>query len=490
MAAEPLASSAGSRAPSAAVGPAADSSRVDRFIVKLRAPGDARTASRPHEVEADTRRAAAMISETLRATPPSDASASGGRSRRAAPGTASAGRVREARAMSGSAHVVRLDMSIARHNATTLARQLAAQPEVEYAQPDYRLEAYAEPSDPLYGEQWGLHDGVAGANLPAAWQASSHAPVVVAVIDSGYRPHPDLAPNLLPGYDFISDAFSANDGDGRDADASDPGDWATADESLECDGTRHWEKKSTWHGTHVAGTLGAVANNSLGGAGVLWQARIVPVRVLGKCGGLASDIVDGLRWAAGLDVPGVPANPHPARVLNVSLGTSLPCGAAMQAAIDEIMARGVVVVAAAGNDRGAVGEPANCRGTIAVAAMDRHGARAESSNFGPRVDLAAPGVKIVSTSNAGTTVPAEDNYRSASGTSMATPHVAGTVGLMLAKDGTLTPQAVRAKLLASARQFPAGSSCGQAAAGRVCGAGMLDARQALETIASGRAAHP
>ncbi|GLU32796.1 S8 family peptidase [Trinickia caryophylli] len=488
VAAESPPSTVQGEAPSSTVTPSAQSGRVDRFIVKLRAPRHGPPASRRDEAQIDVRRAVAVTSDTLRTTAPPGIGASGGRSRRAANGTASANRVSEARAMSGSAHVVRLDTSIARDDALALARQLAAQPEVEYAQPDYRLEAYTEPSDPLYGEQWGFHDALAGANLPAAWQAANQAPVVVAVIDSGYRPHPDLASNLLPGYDFVSDAFSANDGDGRDADASDPGDWASADESLQCDGTRRWEKKSTWHGTHVAGTLGAVANNSVGGAGVLWQARIVPVRVLGKCGGLASDIVDGLRWAAGLDVPGVPANPYPARILNVSLGTSLPCGAAMQEAIREIVARGVIVVAAVGNDRGAVGEPASCQGAIAVAAVDRRGERAAFSNFGPRVDLAAPGVKIVSTSNAGTTVPAEDDYRSGSGTSMATPHVAGTVGLMLALDSTLTPERVRAQLVTSARRFPAGSSCEQTAAGTVCGAGMLDAGQAVEAVAASRAA--
>jgi serine protease len=292
--------------------------------------------------------------------------------------------------------------------------------------------------------------------------------------------HTDLATNLLPGYDFVSDPFSANDGDGRDSDASDPGNWSTFEDSLRCDGTLSWVTNSTWHGTHVAGTIGAIANNGVGGVGVSWQGRILPVRVLGKCGGAVSDIIDAMRWAVGLPVPGVPDNPYPAKVINLSLGISQPCTSAVQEAIDDVIRQGASVVASAGNSDGEVSLPANCNGAIAVAAVDRQGGRALFSNFGPRVDLGAPGVGIFSTANAGKTVPAEDNYVSYSGTSMAAPHVTGTIALMLAANPALTPDAIRAKLIASVRRYPAGSSCAEAVTGSVCGSGMLDARKALE----------
>ncbi|CAN7522248.1 S8 family peptidase [Trinickia sp. LjRoot230] len=387
------------------------------------------------------------------------------------------------RAMSGQAHVVQLATPLSIDEAATLAQLLERQPEIGYAEPDYMMRAYAEPTDPLYGKQWGWTDALAGANFPAAWDeaAAGGGSVVVAVLDSGHRMHADLAANLLPGYDFILDASRANDGDGRDPDASDPGDWTTVEESRQCDGTDDWVTDSTWHGTHVMGTIGAMAGNGIGGVGALWQGRIVPVRVLGKCGARQSDVIDALRWAAGLPVPGVPTNPHPAKVVNISLGTPIPCGAAMQAALDDVIRQGVVVVAAAGNSNGEVGQPASCRGAIAVAAIDRRGEKASFSNFGARIDLGAPGVDIVSTSNAGKRAPAEDDYKLGNGTSMAAPHVTGAVALMLAANPTLTPERVRAKLIAAVRPYPDGSSCAQVSAeqGRLCGAGMLDAGRAM-----------
>jgi serine protease len=456
--------------------------RVDRLIVKLREPRAASiagNAARPAVVNSAEVSAAMLqrvVERVLRAERLSPQGAGAGpRTRRAA------NAVGYTRAMSGAAHVVGLAAAVDAVDAAAMAERLQAQPEVEYAEPDYRLRAHVEPTDPLYPQQWGYHEMGAGANLTAAWDATTgSANVAAAVIDSGYRMHPDLAANLLPGYDFISDPFSANDGDGRDSDASDPGNWATFEDSLQCDGTLSWVANSTWHGTHVAGTIGAVANNGVGGVGVSWQGRIVPVRVLGKCGGLVSDIVDAIRWAAGLPVPGVPGNPYPAKVINLSLGMSRPCTSAMQAAIDDVIQQGASVVASAGNGDGDVAEPANCDGAIAVAAVGRRGGKAPLSNFGPRVDIGAPGVGILSTANAGKTTPAEDNYLSYSGTSMAAPHVTGTIGLMLAANPALTPDAIRAKLIASARRYPAGSDCAEAVTGSVCGSGMLDARRALE----------
>jgi serine protease len=386
--------------------------------------------------------------------------------------------------ISGSAHVVGLAASLDGADAAALAQRLGRQPEIEYAEPDYRLRAHLEPSDPLYVQQWSYGAAPAGAaNVAMAWNVTTgSAHVVTAVIDSGIRPHPDLAAKVLTGYDFVSEPFSGNDGDGRDADASDPGNWATIEDSLQCDGTLDWVADSHWHGTHVAGTIGAMANNGVGGVGVSWQGGIVPVRALGRCGGLKSDIIDAIRWAAGLPVPGVPSNPYPAKVINASFGIDLPCTQAMQEAIDDVIARGASVVASAGNSGGELSEPANCRGVIAVAAVDREGERAPFSSRGPRVDIGAPGVAILSTANAGKTVPAEDNYLSYDGTSMAAPHVSGTIALMRAANPSLTPAAIRSALSASARPYPPASSCAATAAGNgsVCGSGILDAGRALE----------
>src|SRR5690606_31257016 len=150
--------------------------------------------------------------------------------------------------------------------------------------------------------------------------------VVVAVLDTGITRHGDLDANVLPGYDFISDAGKANDGDGRDNDPSDPGDWVTLNQ---CPGGNRAEN-SSWHGTHVAGTIAAVTNNAKGVAGTAFGARILPVRVLGTCGGYDSDIADAIVWAAGGSVSGVPTNANPAEVINLSLGGGGACGRTSQ----------------------------------------------------------------------------------------------------------------------------------------------------------------
>src|SRR5205823_4685517 len=198
--------------------------------------------------------------------------------------------------------------------------------------------AMVVPNDTMYGQQWHYFEARGGINLPPAWDVTTgSASLTVAVVDSGVVPHADLAGRLVPGYDFISDASMSNDGDGRDADARDPGDYG-------CNGAA-----SSWHGTHVAGTIGAASNNGAGVAGINWSSKILPVRVMGKCGGYTSDIVDGMRWAAGIAVIGVPANANPARVINLSLGSDGACSSAFQSAVNDVIARGTVVVAAAGN---------------------------------------------------------------------------------------------------------------------------------------------
>ena len=234
-------------------------------------------------------------------------------------------------------------------------------------------------------------------NAEAAWDlATGSAGVVVAVIDTGVlADHLDLAGQVLPGYDMVSDVPSANDGNGRDADASDPGDWITAAEDSAPNGDFHncGVDSSSWHGTKIAGIIGAAANNGLGMAGTAWGVKILPVRVLGKCGGYDSDIQAGMRWAAGLNVPGVPANPNPARIVNLSLGGSGDCNASTgyPAVIAELQAAGTAVVAAAGNSAGhAVELPANCPGVIAVAGLRHVGSKVGFSDLGAAIAISAP----------------------------------------------------------------------------------------------------
>jgi len=378
-------------------------------------------------------------------------------------------------------HVMRLGQRLPQSTVEQLARDIAAaDPNVEYAEPDRILQAQFTPNDTQYGQQWHYFEATGGLNLPAAWDKSTGTGVVVAVIDTGYRPHADLAANILPGYDFIIDTAVSNDGNGRDNNPQDPGDAVVAGECGT--GSPAQDESSSWHGTHVAGTIAAVTNNGSGVAGVAYNAKVVPVRVLGKCGGYTSDIADGIVWASGGTVASVPANANPARVINMSLGGSGACDTTSQNAITSARSRGTVVVVAAGNSNANAANfsPASCSGVITVAATNRSGGRAYYSNYGSIVAVAAPGGDvrtssangILSTLNAGTTAPGADSYAYYQGTSMATPHVVGVVALMLAKNPALTPDEVATRLKASTRAFPA--TCSQ------CGTGIVDASAAVD----------
>lgn len=399
----------------------------------------------------------------------------------------------------------------------TLAARLAQDPDVEYAVPDRIKKIRAVPNDPLYGFQWYLQppDGTrpAATNAQTAWDLTGgSSKVVVAIVDSGVRlDHEDLAPRLVPGYDFITDNLNANDGqNGRDADPTDTGDYVTqADRNNPtlralC-GTLDIQN-SSWHGTQVAGIVAAESNNSRGVAGMGGLSRILPIRALGKCGGFDSDILAGMRWAAGLSVPGVPANPNPARVINLSLGSEGSCSAVYRAVIAEIRAAGTLVVAAAGNESGAVDEPANCPGVLAVAGIRHTGTKVGYSSYGAEVGISAPAgncVNILSgqpclypfinPTNQGSTTPAANTYTGTSdstvGTSFAAPLVAGTAALMLAANPALSETDLARLIKTNATAFPVDatlpvcpftsmdSQCNCTTT--TCGAGMLNTHAAV-----------
>jgi len=382
------------------------------------------------------------------------------------------------------AHVYKLDRRLNLEQAQRLAAQLQqSDASIEYAEPDRKVYALFTPNDSQYNQQWDLYEATAGIRAPAAWDLATGTGVVVAVIDTGIRPHADLSGQTVAGYDMITQTSIANDGSGRDGDASDPGDWVAAGEC----GVGEPASDSSWHGTHVAGTIAAKTNNASGVAGIAFNAKVQPVRVLGKCGGYTSDIADAIVWASGGSVSGVPANATPSRVINMSLGGGGACDTTTQNAINSARSRGTVVIVAAGNENqnASNSNPANCAGVVAVAATDRYGARAYYSNYGTVVDLAAPGGDvrasasngILSTLNAGTSSPGADSYAYYQGTSMATPHVAGVAALMLSAKPGATPDQIEAALKSSARAFP-GSCSG-------CGSGLLDAAAAVTAISGG-----
>ncbi len=346
------------------------------------------------------------------------------------------------------------------------------------------------PNDTMWSQQWSLGTGAGGIRAAAAWDGTPSGSIAVAVIDTGIRSHPDLDAKRVTGFDMISETWIANDEDGRDADASDPGD--TDFGTGECQNP--FDLGSSWHGTHVAGIIAATSNNGEGIAGVAPNARIVPVRALGRCGGTFDDVADSIRWAAGVPVAGTPTNPNPAKVLNLSLGGTAPCSANMQSAVDAAIARGAVVVVSAGNEAGlaSTSAPANCNGVVSVAASNLLGDLSSYSNFGSSVTLTAPGGDsgdlpgVISTLNGGVTLPGAPSYATYAGTSMAAPHVAGVVALMLARDPSLTPGQVLNRLQGSARAFPVGTDC--SAAVGACGSGLLDAANAVQGVTSTRSA--
>jgi serine protease len=377
---------------------------------------------------------------------------------------------------------------LGRAETVALAEQLATRPDVLYAQPNYLLRTMATPNDEFYAFQWHYP----AINLPAAWDITTgSSATVVAVGDTGIlhlandaaATHPDFTGKVLPGYDFVSSPQSGGDGDGRDPNPYDLGD--------------------SYHGSHVAGTIAAATHNGIGLAGVDWQAKIVPVRMLGVGGsGSLVDIIEGTLWAAGFAVPGVPTNAHPAHVINLSLGGSYACTPFEQEAFDRIAAqsaRRTIVVVAAGNENqnAANASPASCRNVITVGATEFRGHRAPYSNYGSRIDVMAPGGDM-SVDRNGDTYPdgvlslgassAGFTYAFENGTSMAAPHVAGVVSLMKALDPTIGLQDALALLKVTARPLSA-AACERAAASD-CGAGLIDAAAALAALQQNEVPNP
>lgn len=386
--------------------------------------------------------------------------------------------VKEVRTLATGGTLIESDKALSGQAARDFMADIAASGAVDSVEPDARMTVALTPNDPRYSEQWDF-TATNGMRIPGAWDVATGSGVTVAVIDTGITSHPDLDANVLPGYDFVSDATAARDGNGRDASAQDQGDWYAAGE---CGQTT--AGNSSWHGTHVAGTVAAVTGNATGVAGVAPNAKVVPVRVLAKCGGSLSDIADAIIWSAGGTVSGIPANANPAKVINMSLGGSGACGSTYQAAIDSAVSRGATVVVAAGNsNQDASGfRPANCNSVVSVAASNPSGSLSYYSNYGATVDLTAPGGDvrvtgggILSTINTGTTTPSAAGYANYQGTSMAAPHVAGLAALMKSKTSSLTPAQVESTLKQGTRAMPGGCTTG-------CGTGLSDATKTMDLL--------
>ncbi|MGW2301329.1 S8 family serine peptidase [Streptomyces sp. NPDC001809] len=397
------------------------------------------------------------------------------------------------RRLAGGGALVDLGDSASKQDVTEVMAAFRADPSVASVEPDIRAYAMAvTPNDTDYAKQWDLFEPTGGMNVPAAWDKTTGSGVTVAVIDTGYAAHSDLATNVVSGYDFISTSADARDGNGRDADAKDEGDWNATDN--EC-GTGSKASNSSWHGTHVAGTIGAVTNNTKGIAGIAYNAKIQPVRVLGKCGGSSADIADAITWASGGSVPGAPANATPAKVINLSLGgASATCPSVYQNAINGAVSRGTTVVVAAGNSNANASgfTPANCANVINVASTSREGNRSYYSNFGSIVDVAAPGGEtrratdtpgtvttpengIYSTLNSGATTQSSENFKPYQGTSMAAPHIAGLAALLKSAKTSLTPAEIENAIKTNARPLPGTCTGG-------CGTGIADTAKTVNAV--------
>ncbi|MGV6810292.1 MAG: S8 family peptidase [bacterium] len=388
-----------------------------------------------------------------------------------------------------NSHVLTLPALMDQPTAAHFAEQLSQRFDVDYAEVDKRYYATRTVNDPAFlGLQTYLQapdtSFLSALDVTSAWDSQVGSPAItVAILDSGVINHHDLQSRLvngsaeLSGYDFISASLEARDGDGRDSNPTDEGDW------------RRGGKDSSWHGTNVASIIGAVSNNNRGMAGIDQQSRLLIARVLGWDGGLLSDISDAMHWVSGHNVNGIPNNPRPAQVINLSLGNNGACSNVEQEAINTATQSGAVVVVAAGNESDDTSNkaPANCSNVITVTSLDSRGDKASYANFGAAVDIATIGNHIyVATDNGTRSANLSHTYQQVSGTSMSAPIVSGVVSLMMASNPAFTngvdlaPDQVygviQALLKSTANAFPAGSNCNTS----ICGSGMLNANHAIQ----------
>ncbi|MDA2986887.1 MAG: S8 family serine peptidase, partial [Actinomycetota bacterium] len=390
--------------------------------------------------------------------------------------------------VSDDAVLVELSEPVDLDTAEQIAADLAADEQVAWAEPD---EFFFTSS----ADDWNLTGayGVDAFAEPDATRAGEGAGSTVAVIDTGITNHPDLESRLVSGYDFVSSPEQlmasrapnappvAFDGDyvdeatygatGRDANPTDPGDWRDIAPT----------RTSSWHGTQIAGVVGAVAPG----------ASIQPVRALSWRGGLLSDIAAGITWASGGTVDGVPANTNPSKVINMSFSVQTTCPFALQDAIDGARERGSVLIAAAGNASDDAGKfaPGNCNGVITVGSTTSEGTRADYSNYGPAIDISAPGgnttTPVSVTSNTGTTTPDQPTRAGDFGTSVSASHVAAGAAILASTNPSITPDEAYTTL--TGRDFTkafAGPACDTANPDYTCGTGILSLAQ-IATVASG-----
>ena len=460
------------------------------------------------------------------------------------------------RQIAPSMHVLFLRKTLYGAGVNAMLEKLRADPAVQFADVDQRRYPHSLPDDPLFlptaaaSGQWYMQtpsaaaivlDGIVSMDLSAtdavsAWAITTGSSgTVIADIDTGVRfDHPDLlragfGGRLLPGYDFVGQDYNrttgaalgtfaiANDGDGWDPDPSDPGDWiSTTDQqnslfpAADCP-----VGNSSWHGTRVAGVLGALTNNATGIAAMTWAPYILPVRALGKCGGYDSDIIAAMQWAAGMTVTDpsgnpIPDNPYHADIINLSLGGTGSCPSMYQSVLSTLATMDVLVVASAGNESGPVDAPGNCSGVLAVAGLRNVGTKVGYSSLGPEVGIAAPAGNCVTASappclrsidttvNLGTTAPAGNGYTNMMdppfnlGTSFSAPIVSGIAALMRAVNANLTPAQLIKRIESSASAFPQPAGLPQCPATSAdgsgecacvqgqCGAGMVNALSAVK----------
>ncbi|NMM02167.1 S8 family serine peptidase [Paraburkholderia sp. RP-4-7] len=377
------------------------------------------------------------------------------------------------RRMGRGSDVVTTDRKLKGVEAKAFMRAIASDPNVEFVEPDTVMTIGSSPNDPLYSKQWSLSSNqtpgttTAGIRAEGAWDIANGAGVVIGVVDSGITSHSDLNPNVLPGYEFTSGTYGNRGGDGTQP-ANKPGENCNV----------------MWHGTHVAGIMAAGTNNGIGIAGIAPAAKVVSVRTVRNCnGGYMSDMADGITWAAGGTVSDAPVNPNPAKVINISLYAYGACQTSLQNAIDYATGKGSVVVVIAGNystDAAKV-QPANCHNVITVGAINSDSTKWVSSDFGPTVDIAAPGNNIWSTYNDGKTAPGTEGYGLLSGTSQAAPMVSGVAALVQSiAPAPLTVAEMRTLIQQTAQPFTPQKP------DQPIGTGIVDATAAVKAVKSGK----